>query len=80
MKFRKLALASAAMAAMGVNGLATAGVTGLPGEGLLVPLVLGTDGDVDADSIATYVTLSVPGTIGQDTMINFFTAPHSTAP
>lgn len=79
MKFRKLALASAAMAAMGVNGLATAGVTGLPGEGLLVPLVLGTDGDVDADSIATYVTLSVPGTIGQDTMINFFTAPHSTA-
>jgi hypothetical protein len=47
---------------------------------LLVPLVLGTDGDVPANSIATYVTLSVPGTIGQDTMINFFTAPHSTAP
>lgn len=80
MKFRKIALASAVVAAMGINGLATAGVTGLPGEGLLVPLALGTDGDVIADSISTYVTLSVPGTIGQDTMINFFTAPHSTAP
>lgn len=80
MKFRKIALASAVVAAMGINGLATAGVTGLPGEGLLVPLALGTDNDVNNDSISTYVTLSVPGTIGQDTMINFFTAPNSTAP
>lgn len=83
MKFRKIALASAVVAAMGANGLATAGVTGLPGEGLLMPLALGSDSYADPanlGNISTYVTLSVPGTIGQDTMINFFTAPHATAP
>lgn len=79
MKFRKLTLASAVVAAIGVNGLASAGVTGLPGEGLLMPLALGPDG-VSGAFAQTYVTLSVPGTIGQDTMINFFTAPNSTAP
>lgn len=81
MKFRKLTLATAVVAAMGVNGVASAIVTGLPGEGLLMPLVVGPDYDPNNNEfVHTFVTLSVPKTIGQDTMINFFTAPNSTAP
>ena len=76
MNMKKLAIAAAVSAAIGgASGIASAAVTGLPGEALLVPMVLAADGATPA-AAATYVALNVPVTIGQDTMINFFTAPH----
>jgi hypothetical protein len=75
MKFNKLALVAAVSAAVGGgSGIANAQVTGDPGEALLVPLVL--SGANENSPIQTYVGLYVPETIGQDTVINRYTAPH----
>lgn len=75
MKFNKLALVTAVSAAVGgVSGIANAQITGLPGEALLVPMVL--SGAKDGAPIETYIGLYVPETIGQDTVINRYTAPH----
>jgi len=75
MKFNKLALVTAVSAAVGgVSGIANAQITGLPGEALLVPMVLSGAGE--GSPIETYIGLYVPQTIGQDTVINRYTAPH----
>lgn len=81
MKFRKLTIASAVCAALaGVSGLANAAITGVPGEAVLVAGVVtgGPIAQVPAGQIETYIGLRVPITIGQDTVINTYTAPHTT--
>jgi hypothetical protein len=78
MKSKKLLLASSICAAFaGVSGIANAGIPAVPGEALLVPLVL-TAGNTDGIGTETYVGLRVPLTIGTDTIVNEYTAPHTT--
>lgn len=77
MKFNKLVLTTAVCAALGgVNSTVHAAVTGVPGEAGLVPLVM-TGGASDSGYMDTYVTLRVPAQLGSDTVINMFTAPHT---
>lgn len=76
MNIQKLATAVAVTAAIsGGAGTASAAITGVPGEASLVPMVLHNPGDGPA--IETYVGLYVPTTIGQDTIINTYTAPNA---
>lgn len=76
MKFNKLALVTAVSAAVGgMSGIANAQITGLPGESLLVPMVL--SGSLDGVPLETYVGLYVPQKLGKDTVINRYTAPHT---
>lgn len=77
MKFKQLALASSICALIaGGTGIANAAIPGIPGEALLVPLVL--TGAADVAGVETYVGLTVPQTIGTDQLINVYTAPHTT--
>lgn len=85
MKMKKLAIASAVSAAMSVGAAfpAFAAVTGLPGEALLVPLVLNDPEEEDDDTnpatdLHTYVNIRVPFTLGQDFVLNTYTAPNVT--
>jgi hypothetical protein len=78
MKSKKLLLASSICAAFaGVSGIANAGIPAVPGEALLVPLVLTAGSGGDGGGTETYVGLRVPLTIGTDTVINEYTAPHT---
>ena len=79
MKSKKLILASSICAAFaGASGIVNAGIPAVPGEALLVPLVLTAGGPTDGAGTETYVGLRVPLTIGTDTIINEYTAPHTT--
>jgi hypothetical protein len=79
MKSKKLLLASSICAAFaGVSGIANAGIPAVPGEALLVPLVLTSGPTGDGPYTNTYVGLRVPLTIGTDTVINEYTAPNTT--
>jgi hypothetical protein len=75
MKLKKLAISIAVTSAVGLTGAATAGITGVPGEGLLVPMVLNTSDGVDTGA-ETYVAVVVPTDIGLDTVTQFYTAPN----
>jgi hypothetical protein len=78
MNSKKLILASSICAAFaGVSGIANAGIPAVPGEALLVPLVLTAGPNGDGAGTETYVGLRVPLTIGTDTIINEYTAPHT---
>lgn len=78
MKSKKLILASSICAAFaGASGIVNAGIPAVPGEALLVPLVL-TAGNNDGKGTETYVGLRVPLTLGTDTVLNEYTAPHTT--
>jgi hypothetical protein len=83
MKFRQLTIASSVCLALaGGSGLANAAITGVPGEALQVVGVV-TGGGTSAvplftGLIETNIGLRVPITIGQDTVINQYTAPHTT--
>jgi hypothetical protein len=77
MNTKKRVLAMAVTAAIGGAALpAYSQVTGVPGEALLVPLVL-HDGDLVAnEGDHTYVQINVPATLGTDLVLNTYTAPH----
>jgi hypothetical protein len=78
MKFKQLALASSICALIaGGTGIANAAIPGIPGEALLVPLVL--TGANDVLGVETYVGLTVPQTLGTDQLINVYTAPHTSS-
>ncbi len=75
-KFKKLTVAVAVSAVVsGVVAPATqAAIQGVPGEALLVPFVLYTgEGDIN-----TYISLTAPAKLGQDTVFNQYTAPNTT--
>lgn len=75
--FKKLALAASISASLGATTLpAQAVMLGDAGEALLIPLVV-HGGDV-AGASNTYINVTVPGTVGFDTIPNIYTAPHTT--
>jgi hypothetical protein len=55
-------------------------ITGVPGEALLVPLVLNDNevGENNETGDHTYVQINVPSTLGTDRVLNTYTAPHVT--
>jgi hypothetical protein len=67
MKYGTAAAMSLALA--GGSGLATAEITGVPGEAVLGPMVLTLGG------AQTYIGLYVPTTVGMDT-VTYLSAPH----
>jgi len=78
MSIKKLATAVAVTAALGGGaGVASAGITGIPGEAALVPMVLSGEPDYGPGVLESYVGLYVPTNIGKDTIINNFSAPHA---
>ncbi len=79
-KFKKLTVAVAVSAVVsGVVAPATqAAIQGVPGEALLVPFVLYADGAQGNRSVNTYIALTAPAIIGQDTVFNQYTAPNTT--
>ena len=81
MKYRKLLLATSVCAAMAsVGNVANASIAAVPGEALLVPMML-TDG-TDAlgnGQIETYVALQVPMNLGTDTVLNDYIDIHTSA-
>jgi hypothetical protein len=82
-QFKKLALATAVGAGMiGLSAPTHAIIEGAAGEALLVPYVVydDTDGGGSGDtgiSVNTFIEITVPGSIGRDTIPNFFTAPNT---
>ncbi|MEI7997048.1 MAG: hypothetical protein WCH01_19305 [Methylococcaceae bacterium] len=74
-KFKKLALSAGIATALGGFSLPShAIIEGAAGEALLVPFVIYDTAAV----INTIVELTIPGTVGLDTIPNDFTASHST--
>ena len=74
-KFKKLALSAGIAAALSVVSLPShAIIEGVAGEALLVPLAIYDD----VALVNTIVELTVPGSVGLDTIPNNFTASHST--
>jgi hypothetical protein len=80
MKTTKNALALAVAAALGAGALpAYAQVTGVAGESLLVPLVMNDPAAQGNGNQNTYVQIRVPQTLGQDLVLQQYTAPNVTA-
>jgi hypothetical protein len=80
-KFKKLALTAGITAALaGISMPTYAIIEGATGEALLVPFVVYADGVTAGGPIAinTIVELTVPGSVGHDTIPNNFTASHTT--
>lgn len=74
-KFKKTMLASGMAAALtGVSLPSQAIIEGAAGEALLVPFVLFDS----VTSINTLIEVTVPSSVGLDTVPNFFTAPNTT--
>lgn len=75
--FKKLALAASISAGLGAATLpAHAVMLGDAGEALLIPLVV--HGGDNPGASNTYINVTVPGTVGFDTIPNVYTAPHTT--
>lgn len=81
MNLKKIAIATAVSAALGgAGGIASAAIIGVPGEALLVPMVLSDSADLgvdEASGLDTYVALYVPTAIGEDTVISRYTTPNA---
>lgn len=77
MKLKKNAIGLAVAATIGFSGSANAIVEGVAGEALLVPFVL-FDTLSTPGGINTIVEITVPSSVGADTVPNFFTAPNTT--
>jgi len=79
-KFKKLALSAGITAALAGFSLPShAIIEGVAGEALLVPFVVyDSDANNNGTIINTIVELTVPGSVGLDTIPNNFTASHST--
>ena len=81
MKLSKNAVGLAVAAAIGFSGQANAIMEGVAGEGLLVPFVLFNSGnhfERIAETINTLIEVTIPGSVGKDTIPNYYTAPHTT--
>ena len=78
-KFKKLALSAGITAALGGFSMPShAIIEAAPGEALLVPFVVYNDGVIGGTTpINTIVELTVPGSVGHDTIPNFYTASHT---
>lgn len=75
-RFRKIAVASAVTAALaGVSLPSHAIITGIAGEGLLVPL---TVWDSNRNNLNTLIEIEVPASIGWEDAANIYTAPNTT--
>ena len=70
---KRTAVAAAAIALVGVSSMGTAEITGVPAEAQLGPMVLFDP--VAAGNLETYIALTVPTNIGNDTVVNL-SAPH----
>ena len=79
-KFKKLALSAGIAAALGGFSMPShAIIEGVAGEALLVPFAIYDDGTNDSTALVnTIVEITVPGSVGLDTIPNNFTASHST--
>jgi hypothetical protein len=78
-RFKKLALAASISAGLGVAALpANAMLVSEAGEALLIPLVTHDGGNLDAGKANTYIKVTIPETVGFDTVPNVFTAPNTT--
>jgi hypothetical protein len=76
-RFRKIAVASAVTAALaGVSLPSHAIITGIAGEGLLVPLAIWDD--ANRDNLNTLIEIEVPASIGWEDAANIYTAPNTT--
>lgn len=97
MNVNKLAIVTAVTAALGgASGIASATITGVPSEAVLVPMTMAGPaykhdcGDSAGQlcqsvqefglGVETYIGLYVPDGIGQDTVINRYTAPNVPTP
>lgn len=76
-RFRKIAVASAVTAALaGVSLPSHAIITGIAGEGLLIPLTIWDD--ADRNNLNTLIEIEVPASIGHEDAANIYTAPNTT--
>jgi hypothetical protein len=76
-RFRKIAVASAVTAALaGVSLPSHAIITGIAGEGLLVPLAIWAGND--RNNLNTLIEIEVPASIGWEDAANIYTAPNTT--
>jgi hypothetical protein len=75
MKKKSIALAVAGALGLGVAP-AFAMITGVAGEGLLVPLMLNDGVNNGPATTNTYVELRVPEILGLDMVLNVYTTPH----
>ena len=76
-KFKKLALAASITAGLGAAAMpAQAMLVSEAGEALLVPLF--RHGGDQAGATNTFIKVTVPDTVGFDTVPNIFTAPNTT--
>lgn len=75
----KLAAASIFAATCAFSGAASAMMLGHPGEALLVPFAIhGTSSNGSDEDFNTYVRITMPASVGIDTIPNGFTAPNTT--
>jgi len=75
----KMAAASTIAATCAFSGTATAMMLGYPGEALLVPFAVhGTSHNGSDEDFNTYVRITMPKSVGIDTIHNNFTAPNTT--
>lgn len=78
--FKKMAMAMGVTGALaGVSIPAHAIIEAVPGEAALIPLMVhGThDGENRTHSINTVVRIGVPKSVGNDVILNYYTAPNS---
>jgi len=76
-RFQKIAIASAVSAALaGVSLPSQAIVTGIAGEGLLIPLTIWDD--ATRNNLNTLIEIEVPASIGWEDAANIYTAPNTT--
>lgn len=76
-RFRKIAVASAVTAALaGVSLPSHAIITGIAGEGLLIPLTIWDD--AGRNNLNTLIEIEVPASIGWEDAANIYTAPNTT--
>jgi hypothetical protein len=78
MNMKKLTVAAAVAAAVGATAPSHAMITGVPGEALLVPLMLEDTSNDGTGNTNTYVQLRIPVVLGQEAVMNPYTAPHVT--
>ncbi len=78
-RFKQVALASAVTAAMGAASMpAHAIIEGAAGEALLVPFVVYSPTVAGTEGVNTLIEITIPSTVGFDTIPNVFTAPNTT--
>jgi hypothetical protein len=84
---KKTALTLAVSAAVGAGAMqASANLTGVPSEAMLVPFMAQDYDEAtgppinDTDEVFSAVIVTTPGIVGTDTVMNVYTAPNTTTP